>query len=231
MKLPVAPISRRALNFTVDAPRGTGMNLSWNCTDPAQAEEIIVLRRRCSRPNLMSRSCRACSSTRFVKVVADGLGKRVEEHVAVEGSSDGIGDIVGRGAGGVDYDTRSLSGGMGGGVATVEVVVGEDGGDVNVEVEAEACPEEGLVWGVEEGGVVMVTTVMAGVFPSSVVTRSEMASMVVLMVSREDWRAVNVRRKVASSRVAVVEVGGLPASSRAMLSTESERRSHMLMDD
>ncbi|GBG83701.1 hypothetical protein CBR_g37502 [Chara braunii] len=115
----------------------------------------------------------------------------------------------------------------GGGVATVEVVVDEDGGDVDVEVEAEACPEEGVVWGVEEEGVVVVTTVMAGVFPSSVVTRSEMAAMVVLMVSREDWRAVNVQRKVASSGVVVVEVGGLPASSRAMLSTESERRSDM----
>ncbi|GBG67112.1 hypothetical protein CBR_g81536 [Chara braunii] len=118
----------------------------------------------------------------------------------------------------------------GGGVATVEVMVDEDGGDVDVEVEAEACPEEGVVWGVEEG-VVVVTTVMAGVFPSSVVTRSEMAAMVVLMVSREDWRAVNVRRKVVSSGVAVVKVGGLPASSGAILSTESERISNMLMDD
>ncbi|GBG78024.1 hypothetical protein CBR_g25958 [Chara braunii] len=119
----------------------------------------------------------------------------------------------------------------GGGVATVEVVVDEHGDDVDVEVEAEACPEEGVVWGVEEGGVVVVTTVMVRVFPSSAVTASEMAAMVVLMESREDWRAVNVRRKVASSGVAMVEVGGLPASSRAMLSMEPERRSDMLMDD
>ncbi|GBG63953.1 hypothetical protein CBR_g39957 [Chara braunii] len=285
MKLSVAPISRRVRNFTVNAPRETGMNLSWNCADPAQAEEIIVLRRRCSRPNLMSRLWRACCSTRSVKVVADGLGRRVEEHVAVEGSSDGIGDIVGRGAGGVDCDAWRLSGGIelvrggggggvlegdvveearagrgrlevdmrgfdsggmvddyvtagvfalgerGGGVTTVEVVVDKDGGDVDVDVEAEACLEEGVAWGVEEGGVVVVTTVMARVFPSSVVTRSEMAAMVVLMESREDWRAINVRRKVASSGVAMVEVGGLPASSWAMLSTESGRRSDMLMDD
>ncbi|GBG89141.1 hypothetical protein CBR_g48848 [Chara braunii] len=125
MKLPVAPISRRARNFTVDAPRETGMNLSWNCADPAQAEEIIVLRRRCSRPNLMSRSCRARSSTRSVKVVADGLGRRVEEHLAVEGSSDGIGDIVARGAGGVDCDAWRLSDG----IWFVGAPIGDNGGN------------------------------------------------------------------------------------------------------
>ncbi|GBG80017.1 hypothetical protein CBR_g30278 [Chara braunii] len=84
----------------------------------------------------------------------------------------------------------------GGGATMVEVVVDEGGGvqvdGVGVEVEAEACPEEGVGWGVEEGGVVVVTTVMPGEFPSRVVKRSEMADMVVLMLVREDLRAVNV---------------------------------------
>ncbi|GBG78730.1 hypothetical protein CBR_g27955 [Chara braunii] len=102
--------------------------------------------------------------------------------------------------------------GEGGGGATMVEVVVDEGGDVQVdgvgvEVEVEACPEEGVGWGVEEGGVVVVTTVMAGEFPWSVVTQSEMATMVVLMVAREDLREVNVWRIVASSRVVVVEVG------------------------
>ncbi|GBG88209.1 hypothetical protein CBR_g46777 [Chara braunii] len=87
---------------------------------------------------------------------------------------------------------------------------GRGGADVNgvgVEVEAEACSEEGVGWGVEEGGVVVVTTVMSGEFPSSVVTRSEMAAMVVLMVAREDLRAVDVWRIVASYlRVGKMEI-------------------------
>ncbi|GBG66959.1 hypothetical protein CBR_g74647 [Chara braunii] len=99
----------------------------------------------------------------------------------------------------------------GGGATMVEVVVDEGGGvqvdDVGMEVEAEPCPEEGVGWGVEEGGVVVVTTVMAGEFPSSMVTRSEMAAMVVLVVVRKDLRTVNVWRIVPSSRVVVVEVG------------------------
>ncbi|GBG78420.1 hypothetical protein CBR_g26448 [Chara braunii] len=102
--------------------------------------------------------------------------------------------------------------GEGGGGATVVEVVVDEGGDVQVdsvgvEVEAEACPEEGVVWGVEEGGVVVVTTVMAGEFLSSMVTRAEMAAIVVLMVAREDLRAVNVWRIVATFRMVVVEVG------------------------
>ncbi|GBG82554.1 hypothetical protein CBR_g34931 [Chara braunii] len=96
----------------------------------------------------------------------------------------------------------------GGGATMVEVVVDEGGGvqvdGVGVEVEVEACPEERVGWGVEEGGVVVLTTVMAGEFPSSVVTRSEMADMVVSMVAREDLRAVNVKNYYAS----VVKYGG-----------------------
>ncbi|GBG64074.1 hypothetical protein CBR_g40521 [Chara braunii] len=109
----------------------------------------------------------------------------------------------------------------GGGATMVEVVVDEGGGvqvdGVGVEVEAKACPKEGVGWGVVQRGEVVVTTVMAGEFPSSVVTRSEMAAMVLLIVAREDLRAVNVWRIVASSR--------------AVLLTESERRSDMLMED
>ncbi|GBG71244.1 hypothetical protein CBR_g8547 [Chara braunii] len=104
MKLLVAPISRRARNFTVDASRETAINLSWNRAVPTQAEEIMVLRRRCSKPNLTSRSCRACSSTRSEKVVEEGLGMRVKEQ--------GIPDVVGRGAGGVDCVAWGSSDGM-----------------------------------------------------------------------------------------------------------------------
>ncbi|GBG73875.1 hypothetical protein CBR_g17587 [Chara braunii] len=123
----------------------------------------------------------------------------------------------------------------GGGVATVEVVVDEDGGDVAVEVEAEACLEEGVVWGVEEGGVVVVTTVMAGVFLSIVVTRSHMDDMLAFMSSRE--AVMEVRRVSSAWRmaerlgVAVFTGGCSPARLRAMLSTESVRMSDMLMDD
>ncbi|GBG76661.1 hypothetical protein CBR_g22878 [Chara braunii] len=82
---------------------------------------------------------------------------------------------------------------VGDGATMVEVVVDEGGGvqvnGVGVEVE------------------VVVTTVIAGEFPSSVVTRLEMAAMVVLMMAREDLRVVNVWRIVTSSREVVVEVG------------------------
>ncbi|GBG59670.1 hypothetical protein CBR_g49935 [Chara braunii] len=46
------------------------------CAVPAQAEVIMALRRRCSKPNLTSRSCRACSSTRSEKAVEKGLEMR-----------------------------------------------------------------------------------------------------------------------------------------------------------
>ncbi|GBG85808.1 hypothetical protein CBR_g40618 [Chara braunii] len=110
MKLPVAPMSRRARNFTVNAPKKTATNLSWNWAVSAQMKEIMVLRRRCSRPNLTSRVCRSCSSTRSEKVMLEGLGRRVVEHVAVGCSADGIEDVVGRRAGGVDCDTWGVSG-------------------------------------------------------------------------------------------------------------------------
>ncbi|GBG80918.1 hypothetical protein CBR_g31474 [Chara braunii] len=109
MKL-VAPMLRRARNFTVDAPKETVTNLSWNWAVPAQAEEIMALRRRCSRPNLTSRVCRSCSATRSEKVMVEGLGRRVVEHVVVGCSADGIEDVVGRRAGGVDCDAWGVSG-------------------------------------------------------------------------------------------------------------------------
>ncbi|GBG72846.1 hypothetical protein CBR_g12566 [Chara braunii] len=102
-------MSRRARNFTVDAPKETPTNLSWNWAVPAQAEEIMALRRRCSRPNLTSRVCRSCSSTRSEKVMVEGLGRRVVEHVAVGCSADAIEDVVGRRAGGVDCDAWGVS--------------------------------------------------------------------------------------------------------------------------
>ncbi|GBG59458.1 hypothetical protein CBR_g38483 [Chara braunii] len=123
----------------------------------------------------------------------------------------------------------------GGGVATVEVVVDEVGGDVDVEVEAEACPEEGVVWGMEEGGMVVVRTVMVGVFPSSLVMRSHMADRLAFMSSREVvtevWRVLSAWRMAERSGVAVFAGGCSPARLRAMLSTESVRMSYMLMED
>ncbi|GBG59693.1 hypothetical protein CBR_g54798 [Chara braunii] len=102
-------VAERARNFTVDAPKETATNLSWNWAVPAQAEEIMALRRRCLRPNLTSRVCRSCSSTRSEKVM-EGLGRRVVEHVAVGCSADGIEDVVGRRAGGVACDAWGVSG-------------------------------------------------------------------------------------------------------------------------
>ncbi|GBG77248.1 hypothetical protein CBR_g23576 [Chara braunii] len=109
-------MSRRVRNFIVDAPKETATNLIWNWAVPAQMEEIMALRRRCSRPNLTSRVCRSCSSTRSEKVIVEGLGRRVVEHVAVGCSADGIEDVVGRRAGGVDCDAW--------GVSDVKVVAG-----------------------------------------------------------------------------------------------------------
>ncbi|GBG62354.1 hypothetical protein CBR_g30308 [Chara braunii] len=96
MKLPVTQMSRRAWNWSVDAPREAVMNLSWNREESTEEEEIMVLRRRCSRPNLTSRSSRACSATTSKKKMEEGLGRRVEEHEAVMISSNGVEDVAGR---------------------------------------------------------------------------------------------------------------------------------------
>ncbi|GBG65153.1 hypothetical protein CBR_g49515 [Chara braunii] len=103
-------MSRGARNFTADAPKETTTNLSWNWAVPAQTEEIMALSRRCSRPNLTSRVHRSCSSTRSEKVMVEGLGRRVVEHVAMGCSADGIEDVVGRRVGGVDCDAWGVSG-------------------------------------------------------------------------------------------------------------------------
>ncbi|GBG59791.1 hypothetical protein CBR_g54895 [Chara braunii] len=122
----------------------------------------------------------------------------------------------------------------GGGATMVEIVVDEDGGvqvdGVGVEVEAEACPEEGVGWGVE-GCVVVVTIVMGGVVPSSVVTRSDMDNTVAFMSSKEVWKVLSAWRMAERSEVAVFAGGCSPARLRAMLSTESVRMSDMLMED
>ncbi|GBG73219.1 hypothetical protein CBR_g12936 [Chara braunii] len=102
-------MSRRVRNFTVDAPKDTATNLSWNWAVLAQTEEIMALRWRCTRPNLTSRVCRFCSSTRSEKVMVEGLGRRVVEHVAVGCSVNGIEDVVERRAGGVDCDAWGVS--------------------------------------------------------------------------------------------------------------------------
>ncbi|GBG74631.1 hypothetical protein CBR_g19038 [Chara braunii] len=86
MKLSVAPMSRRARNLVVDAPRVAAMNLRWKRDE--LAVEMMVLRRRCSLPKRTSRSCRACSSTTSEKLIVDGFGGSVEEHEAVGGICD-----------------------------------------------------------------------------------------------------------------------------------------------
>ncbi|GBG59609.1 hypothetical protein CBR_g49873 [Chara braunii] len=95
--------------------------------------------------------------------------------------------------------------------------------------------EEVVVCVVEEGGAAVVTTVMEGLFPSSVVTQSHMDDMLAFMSSREAvtevWRVLNAWRMVERSGVAVFASGCSPARLRSMLSTESVRMSDMLMED
>ncbi|GBG70744.1 hypothetical protein CBR_g8041 [Chara braunii] len=123
----------------------------------------------------------------------------------------------------------------------VEVVgVEEVGGGVLLE----AAVEEGVVCAVGVGmvctvgvGVVCaaVTTVMEGVVPSSVVTRSHMDDMLAFMSSREAVtkvrRVLSAWRMAERSRVAVFVGGCSPTRLRAMLSTESVQMSDMLMED
>ncbi|GBG83813.1 hypothetical protein CBR_g37613 [Chara braunii] len=114
----------------------------------------------------------------------------------------------------------------------VEVVGVEEVGEG---VLLEAAVEEGVVCVVEEGGAVVVTTVMEGLFPSSVVTRSDMDDTVAFMLLREAgtkvWRVLRVWRMEERSGVAFFAGGCSPARLRAMLSTESVRMSDMLMED
>ncbi|GBG73568.1 hypothetical protein CBR_g16912 [Chara braunii] len=110
----------------------------------------------------------------------------------------------------------------------VEVVgVEEVGGGVLLE----AAVEEGVVCAVEEGGAAVVTTVMEGLFPSSVVTRSDMDDTVAFISLREAvtevWRVLSVWRMAERSGVAVFAGGCSPVRLRAMLSTESVRMSDM----
>ncbi|GBG83451.1 hypothetical protein CBR_g37163 [Chara braunii] len=114
----------------------------------------------------------------------------------------------------------------------VEVVgVEEVGGGVLLE----AVVEEGVVCAVEEGGAAVVTTVMEGLFPSSVVMRSDMDDTVAFMSLREAvmevWRVFSVWRMAERSGVVVFAGGCSPARLRVMLSTESVRMSDMLMED
>ncbi|GBG72528.1 hypothetical protein CBR_g12099, partial [Chara braunii] len=99
----------------------------------------------------------------------------------------------------------------------------------------EAAVEEGVVCAVEEGGAAVVTTVMEGLFPSSVVTRSDMDDMVAFMSLREVvtevWRVLRVWRMAERSGVAVLAGGCSPTRLRAMLSTQPMWMSDMLMED
>ncbi|GBG58639.1 hypothetical protein CBR_g38 [Chara braunii] len=135
------------------------------------------------------------------------------------------------------------------GVTTVGKVVDDDecvrdvlvgGVDVEggrVKVKAEACSEEEVgcgvedevVCGAEEEGAVVVTTVMAGEFPSIAATRPEMVDMVVFMLAMDDWREASAWRMVVRSGAAVVVAGWSPVRSRAMLSTELVRMADMSM--
>ncbi|GBG82882.1 hypothetical protein CBR_g36408 [Chara braunii] len=123
----------------------------------------------------------------------------------------------------------------------VEVVGVEEVGEG---VLLEAAVEEGVVCTVEVGvvcaveeGVVckVVTTVMKGMVPLIVVTRSHMDDMLAFMSLREAVtevrRVLSAWRMAERSRVAVFTGGCSPARLRAMLSTESVRMSDMLMED
>ncbi|GBG60970.1 hypothetical protein CBR_g18568 [Chara braunii] len=117
-------------------------------------------------------------------------------------------------------------------VDVVNVVVGVE---VGSGVLLEAAVEEGVVCAVEEGGAAVVTTVMEGLSPSSMVTQSDMDDMVAFMSSREAvtevWKVLSAWRMVERSGVAVFAGGCSPARLRVMLSTESVRMSDMLMED
>ncbi|GBG89898.1 hypothetical protein CBR_g49748 [Chara braunii] len=163
-------------------------------------------------------------------------------HCGVDPGGDlGIGGTDGGGGGG-RHD------GLGNGGGGSETVVDDKGGgrveeeglvDMVVEVVGveevgrgvllEAAVEEGVVCAVEEGGAAVVTTVMDGLFPSSV------DDMVAFMLLREAvtevWRVLSVWRMAERLGVVVFGGGCSPARLRAMLSTESVRMSDMLMED
>ncbi|GBG87770.1 hypothetical protein CBR_g45926 [Chara braunii] len=124
------------------------------------------------------------------------------------------------------------------GVTVVEVVVDEGGGvdDVlaggAVDVDGEGSGVD-VVW-----GEVVVTTVMAGVFPSIAVTRLEMVEMAVFMSVMEvftremdDWRDFIIWSRAANSGAASVAAGWSLARLQGMLSTESVRMADMSMLD
>ncbi|GBG79203.1 hypothetical protein CBR_g28920 [Chara braunii] len=152
-----------------------------------------------------------------------GVGGVMREMLGQYGSNGEVGGISGDievagGIGDLEYGDR------GDGVEEV-------GGGVLLE----AAVEEGVVCAVEEGGAAVVTTVMKGLFPSSVVTRSDMDGMVAFVSSREAvtglWKVLSVWRMAERSEVAVFAGGCSPARLPAMLSTESVRISNMLMED
>ncbi|GBG73156.1 hypothetical protein CBR_g12874 [Chara braunii] len=112
----------------------------------------------------------------------------------------------------------------------VEVVgVEEVGGGVLLE----AAVEVGVVCTVEVGVVctVGVTTVMGGLVPSNVVTRSHKDDTLTFMSSREAVTELSAWRMAERSGVAVFAGGYSPARLRAMLSNELVRMSDMLMED
>ncbi|GBG77339.1 hypothetical protein CBR_g23670 [Chara braunii] len=103
--------------------------------------------------------------------------------------------------------------------------------EAGVEEGVVCAVEEGVICVVVEGGAAVVTTVMEGLSPSSVVTRSDMDDTVALMSSTEVWTVLSAWRTAERSEVAVLAGGCSPARLRAMLSTESVRVSDMLMED
>ncbi|GBG62382.1 hypothetical protein CBR_g30336 [Chara braunii] len=125
---------------------------------------------------------------------------------------------------------------LGGGGNETVVVVEEEGlvdvvgvEEVGGGVLLETVVQEGLVCAVEEGGAAVVTTVMEGLSPSSMVTRSDMDDMVTFISSREVWKVLSAWRMAERSEVEVFAGGCSPTKLWAMLSTESVRMSDMLM--
>ncbi|GBG62403.1 hypothetical protein CBR_g30356 [Chara braunii] len=127
--------------------------------------------------------------------------------------NDGVGEVVSEGANVLDEAVRGT------GLAEVAELF-----------------KVGVVCTVGVGVVcAVVTTVMEGVVPSIVVTRSHKDDTLAFMSSREAvtkvWKVLSAWRMAEGSGVAVFAGSCSPARLRAMLSTESVRMSDLLMED
>ncbi|GBG77759.1 hypothetical protein CBR_g24207 [Chara braunii] len=216
----------------VGGSEGTG-DFPFAGNDPGEGVEVEVIRGGV-----------VAGVIELAVVIKEVVGGKLWHCGVNPGGDLGIGGTKG-GDGGGRHDGLGNGGVLdasdeGGGGGSETVVDDEDGGRVEEEglgdmvvevvgveevrggVLLEAAVEEGVVCAVEEGGATMVTTVMEGLFPSSVVTLSDMVAFMSLREAMtEVWRVLSVWRMAERSGVAVFAGGCSPASLRAMLSTES----------